>query len=76
MLKVIAAALAICIATGAAAEAKTKPKKPVTPLAVSSEQRAKIYAEVLARCRKQYGAVFVERVQLDLVHRRYTCWVH
>jgi hypothetical protein len=76
MLKIITAAVAICLITGAMAEAKTKPKKPTTPLVVSSEQRAKIYADVLARCRKQYGATLVERVQLDLVHRRYTCWIH
>jgi hypothetical protein len=76
MLKFMTAALTICILTSAIAEAKTKPKKTVKPLVVSSEQRAKIYAEVLARCRKQYGATLVEHVRLDLKHRRYICYIH
>jgi hypothetical protein len=76
MLKVVTAAIALVFVLGAPAEAKQKSRKPVQPLVVSSAERAKIYADVLARCRKQHGATLVERVQLDLVHRRYTCWIH
>jgi hypothetical protein len=72
MIKTAIVAMALCLAVGGSAEAKTKAKKTWSRSDFTKEQQEKFYLDALKSCQKRYGTR-VYRVKIDYTRRRSTC---